>query len=120
MGTIIILLILAAAIVYALKGSKKHFKGEGGCCGGSDSTEKVKKQKLNHIVATKTLEIEGMTCDNCRKRVENALNSLDYVNAKVSLKKKQAVIKMGVEITDEELKAAVEDAGYRVVVRNSP
>ncbi len=115
MGTFMIVLILAVAVLFALKSSLKHFKGQGGCCGGGDSEVKVKKQKLQQVIETKTLQIEGMKCDNCKVRVENALNSLDQVNAKVSLKEKKAVVKLGADVSEEELRAAVEDAGYRVV-----
>ena len=34
MVDIIIVLIVIALLVLALKGSIKHFKGEGACCGG--------------------------------------------------------------------------------------
>ncbi len=34
MGTYMICGILIIVIVAALLGSRKHFKGEGGCCGG--------------------------------------------------------------------------------------
>ena len=36
------------------------------------------------------------------------------MNAKVDLNKKQAVVKLGREISDEELKQCVERAGYTV------
>ena len=34
MADIIILIAVAVIIVLALKGTVKHFKGEGACCGG--------------------------------------------------------------------------------------
>lgn len=38
MGTIIIIAVLIVIVAAAVISSKKHFKGEGGCCGrGSDS-----------------------------------------------------------------------------------
>lgn len=114
MGTVVICLVLLLIVVFALRGSFKHFKGEGGCCGG-DSEIKVKRQKLKEVKAIKTLRIEGMSCDHCRQRIENELNSMDQVNAKVSLKKKEAVIKLGKEIDDEVLVQAIEKLGYQVV-----
>lgn len=116
MGTIIILAILLIIIIAAINSSVKHVKGEGGCCGGeSDSPEKVKKQKLKQIVETKRIKIEGMQCDHCRKTVENALNTLSQVNARVNLKKKEAIVHLGTDIPDTELKKAVEEKGYQVI-----
>lgn len=60
------------------------------------------------------MTIEGMTCDNCKKRVENALNSLNQVNVKVNLEQKKAVITLGEEISDEILIETVENMGYQV------
>lgn len=58
--------------------------------------------------------IHGMTCENCEIRVENALNRLDGVSAKVSWKKKAAVISFSRDIPDEVLKATVIKLGYQV------
>ncbi len=63
----------------------------------------------------KRLDIDGMTCEHCKKRVEDALNKLDGVQARVHLKRKQAVvtIKQGT-VSDEALIEAVRQAGYSV------
>ena len=65
MGTYIVVGILIIIVVAALLGSKKHLKGEGGCCGGAGDV-KIKPKHLDSIVATKKLHIEGMSCVNCR------------------------------------------------------
>lgn len=114
MGTVIIGVILAVVIGFSLKGSLKHMKGEGGCCGGG-SEPKVKRQRLKEIKETKVFKIEGMSCDNCRKRIENELNSIDQVSAKVSLKNKEAVIKLGRDMEDEILIQCIEKLGYKVI-----
>lgn len=63
----------------------------------------------------KTMLIEGMTCGHCSARVEKALNGLEGVTeAKVSLEKKKAVIKLNDDISDEVLENAVTEAGYEV------
>ena len=49
-----------------------------------------KKKKLKNIIGQKRVQIEGMTCEHCKNRVENALNRLEGVSAKVNLKKKTA------------------------------
>jgi Copper chaperone len=63
----------------------------------------------------KIMEINGMSCGHCQARVENALNALEGVNAKVELKKNRAVINLSKEVTDQELKEAVMEVGYEVV-----
>lgn len=113
-GTLVVLGMLIAAVLAALSSSVKHFKGEGGCCGGSSAPKKKKRQRLNQVVSTKKIQIEGMHCDNCRRNVENGLNSLELVNAKVNLQEKTATVKLGEEMSDEVLVAAVENLGYQV------
>ena len=60
------------------------------------------------------LTVEGMMCTHCSGRVESALNALSGVSAHVDLEKKAAVVTAGAEVTDEMLRKAVEDAGYKV------
>ena len=105
MGTYIICGILVIVVIAALLGSKKHFKGEGGCCGGGGDV-KIKPKHLD--------KIEGMSCINCQNRIENALNGLAQVNAKASFKKGEAIVKLGVDVPEDELREAVEKLGYKV------
>ncbi len=114
MGNWILAAILAVIIVLALRSSWKHFKGEGGCCGGSAEPKAETKKLQDPVVAVKTVHIEGMHCENCKNRVQRQINQLDGASAKVHLKKRVAVVSMSREISDEELKAAVEAAGYQV------
>ena len=114
-ATVIISIILIAIVFFAVIKSIPHFKGQGGCCGGSEGEKLIKPRKLEQVVVTKIITIEGMRCDNCRKRVQNALNSMDGVNAKVNAEKKQAEVKLGREIDDAELYKAISDLGYKVV-----
>lgn len=112
MENLIIILILAVIIVLGVKSSIKHFKGQGGCCGGS--SEKRPKKKLGNVIAKRIFTVEGMTCEHCRNRVERCINEIDGAAAKVSLGKKEAVISLEKEVSDEVLKEAVEKAGYQV------
>lgn len=112
-GTILVVCILLLIVVCAVISSAKHFKGEGGCCGGGGSV-RIKGDRIKNVVAVKTMIIDGMHCSNCSSRVQNALNGLGQVNAKVDLNKKQAVVKLGREISDDELKRCIEKCGYSV------
>lgn len=61
----------------------------------------------------KTFHVSGMMCQNCRKHVEHALNSMDGVQATVTLDPPVAEVTFtGAERTLEELQAVVtEEAG---------
>jgi len=62
------------------------------------------------------LNIGGMSCAHCVKHVTEALEDLKGVkSAKVSLKKNIAVVKYEGDVTLEDMKAAVEEAGYEVL-----
>ena len=114
-STIVIVVILAVILFFAVKNSIPHFRGEGGCCGGSGKEKLIKPAKLERIIATKVIKIEGMRCENCNRRVQNALNQLDGVNAKVYGDRAEAVVKLGRDIEDIELERAVSGLGYRVI-----
>lgn len=114
MATAIIIGILIIACYLGLRSSVKHFKGQGGCCGGADSVPKAKKKKIK-AVNRKVILIEGMHCDNCKNSIERKINEIEGASAKVNLKKKQALVEMDREISDEVLVQAVEDAGFEVV-----
>lgn len=114
-STIVIVVILAVILFFAVKNSIPHFRGEGGCCGGSGKEKLIKPAKLERIIATKEIKIEGMRCENCNRRVQNALNQLDGVNAKVYGDRAEAVVKLGRDIEDKELEKAVTGLGYRVI-----
>ena len=64
----------------------------------------------------KKLFIEGMSCGHCVKHVSDALNELTGVNkVEVDLAGKYAVLDAVQEISDEDIRVAIDDAGYEVV-----
>ena len=74
-----------------------------------------KRKKNKEEKNMKTIWIEGMMCENCKKHVEKALNSIEGItNVNVSLDNKNAVIEYSKEIDDEILKNVISDAGYEV------
>ncbi len=65
-----------------------------------------------------TLKIEGMMCEGCVKSVNEALSKLDKVSkVDVDLKKGKATVEHD-GASDEELIAAVVDAGFRASVKH--
>ena len=113
MENLIIVGILVVVVAIAILRAMKHFKG-GGCCSGGSTTIRDKKTLTGAKLGEKTLIVEGMHCENCEIRVENALNRLDGVACKVNLKKKTAVVSYSAEVSDQTLRETVEKMGYKV------
>ena len=114
MINVIIVLALAAAIIFMAKSSIKHFRGEGGCCGGGGGAIEDEKTLEGPEIGEKVVKIEGMSCENCRVRVQNAINRLDGVACHVDLKKSEALLHYSRDVDDSEIRQAVEGAGYKL------
>ena len=114
MTDFIIIAIVAALIVVGILSGKKHFKGEGGCCGGGNAPEPIPEKKLGNVIGTKIVLVDGMTCEHCKNWVEKSINNIDGAAGKVNLKKSEAVVLMEREVSDAEIRAAIENAGYKV------
>ena len=119
MENVIIILILVVLLSFAVKNSIRHFKGEGACCGGGSGsvrTKKPKKKKLDGpVIGKRTIEISGMHCRNCVNSVTRALNSIDGVAAKVSLRDSRADVLLDRMVDENDLRHAVEGAGFKVI-----
>ncbi|NLP25762.1 MAG: heavy-metal-associated domain-containing protein [Clostridiales bacterium] len=63
----------------------------------------------------KIIKINGMSCGHCQAKVEKALAGLNGVSAKVDLKKKQAIVELNSDISEQVLKDTITEAGYEVV-----
>lgn len=62
-----------------------------------------------------TYNVTGMTCGGCRSTVEKALNSIDGIEATVSLNPPTATIKMEKHIPTEQLQEALKAAGHYTI-----
>lgn len=113
MTDIIVIGIIGIVVVAAIISGSKHFKGQGGCCGGGNTY--IEKKQLSKVIEKKSVLIEGMTCENCAARVTRAVNQIDGAACKVDLKKKKAIISMEKEIQEDVIRSAIEKAGYTVV-----
>ncbi|SEH15088.1 copper chaperone [Natronorubrum sediminis] len=63
----------------------------------------------------RTITVTGMSCEGCEQNVEDALQALDGV-AQVSADHEAESVELDTEggVEDEEIHAAIEDAGYDV------
>ena len=78
--------------------------------------KKIKQgKKMEEKKMTKTMHIEGMMCGHCEARVKKTLEGLEAVEvAEVSHENGTAEVTLCGEITDAELKQAVEAQDYKV------
>ncbi len=77
-----------------------------------DNKKDVTQTKENPM--KKLIHVEGMTCANCQKHVEKALNAINGVEAEVDLAKAVAEAEVADYVTEESIREAVEEAGYTV------
>ena len=117
-GTVIGIVFLGLLILFAVSKTANHFQKGGGCCGEHEqSQEKTGALDRNkaHYPWEVTVKIGGMTCDNCAAKVENALNQLDGVWAKVSIDTQTAQIRSKKEPDMKVYAQAVQAAGYVIL-----
>lgn len=75
----------------------------------------VETKKEEDLPMEKTIKIDGMMCGHCENRVRNCLESFPQIeSAQVSCAKGTAVITINGEISDDEIKTAIEKEGYEV------
>lgn len=118
MPTIIIGIFLILLISWAIWRICVKAKKGGGCCG--EHEEAVKKTGITdrnkkHYPYQCTMLIGGMTCENCARRVENALNELPGVWASVDIADKRAALRLKERLDDTQLRSAVVRVGYTVL-----
>lgn len=64
----------------------------------------------------KKIAIEGMSCMHCVGRVDKALNGIEGVSrVEVKLEENCALVEIDETITNEQLIAVIDDAGYDVL-----
>ncbi|MBR7149961.1 MAG: heavy-metal-associated domain-containing protein [Oscillospiraceae bacterium] len=112
MENLIIIAVLALVVAIGVLSTVKHFRKKSGCCGSGTFRE---NKKLAHVAGKKTVRIEGMMCENCEARVERYLNEIPGAAARASHRKNTAVVSYESAISDEQIRAAVEKAGYKIL-----
>ena len=129
-ATIIIGIVIAALFANGLRIIyRAFFKSEAACCdsGGScntgctgcpmkkaiDTNYKNRVEQIEKFEIRRTIDVDGMTCDNCVFKVIRALEKVDGVKvAASSLEKQSAQVGLTENISDEVLRDAINKAGY--------
>ena len=120
---IIILTVVAALLLLALRSTLRHYGGKGGGCGCSGGcagcSGSCSAAPAGHSgqpatsKASKTFPVRGMKCDNCRRAVEQALIAVPGVTmVNVDAKTGRATVTTNGTVTDAQLAGAVTAAGY--------
>lgn len=64
----------------------------------------------------KTISIEGMYCSHCAGLINIQLYGIDEVlDVKVDIGNKNAIVLLKKDVANDDLKSAIEEAGYKVV-----
>ena len=112
MSDIIVIIIIAAILLPALRSFIGHFKGRSGCCSGGDY--KARPRKLSHVAEKKTAIVEGMSCRHCVNRVTEAVQDIPGTSALVKLRGGKVIISCSEPMDSAIFVKAIEDAGYIV------
>lgn len=109
---VFVLILLCGCGVYSYLHKLRH---GGGCCGEHDPAPKkvrVADRNKSHYPHTAVLRVDGMTCSNCARRVENALNTMPGTWATVDLGAQQVTVLLKEAPDLDALRQAVRQAGY--------
>ena len=120
--TLIIIVVIAILMVFAVRRAYRVFSLKDDCCGGGPKAPKAKKVAVVTVEDTDEanypysldVRVKGMTCEKCVERVQNALNAQPGTWAKVDLASGTAHILAKSPIVRDAVERAVEDAGYYV------
>ena len=111
MENYIIIGVIVIVMAVGIFSTVKHFKGEGGCCGGG--SYKPRKKKLSGVKYQKSFLVGGMHCAHCKRRVEEIVNDMRGVAGKVDLKRGVLTVSYAEDVADEIIIAKIERAGYK-------
>ena len=63
----------------------------------------------------KTIKVEGMKCEHCAAKLEQMLNTVEGVTARVDFPTCTATLEADHDIPDDDLRGMVDFAGYQAV-----
>ena len=112
-----LILMIAGLLVWAAVHTWQRSRKGSACCGEHEQTQRkvcAADRNKSHYPWEILLEIGGMTCAQCARKVENALNSQDATWAKVDFSDHRACVRTKAEPDERKLRDAVAQAGYVV------
>ena len=117
-ATIIIYIAAALLVIFGIYHTVQKFRGraKSSCCGTPEivSAKKVEDTDESHYPYVYLLSVEGMKCSNCASNVENALDSMNGVWARVSLGRREARVLAKSRYEKEDFEAALAKTSYKI------
>ena len=120
MSTSAIIIIVLAALLVVWAGhrtvQKARGKAKSSCCGTPEmvTAKKVDDTDASHYPYEYKLSIDGMMCSNCARTVENTLNEMDGVWARVNLGKKEADVLTKTPHAQEDFAQSLRKTSYQL------
>lgn len=116
LANVLIVAIIAVAVVYVVHNYIRK-GGHGDCCGDTDGNVKLKGPRdrdVSHYTHAYSVDVTGMSCENCAHKVANAFNGQDGMYAEVSLEDGKALVRTKTAVDDDQLRSIVRNVGYGV------
>ena len=120
MSTSAIIIIILAALLVIWAGyrtvQKARGKAKSSCCGTPEmvTAKKVDDTDASHYPYEYKLSIDGMMCSNCARTVQNTLNEMDGVWARVNLGKKEADVLTKTPHAQEDFAQSLRKTSYHL------
>ena len=117
-GTIAVITILIIVVVFAVFGLIKRIKYGSSCCGEKDSLPakvKVKDKNKRNYPYSYVLDVDGMHCSGCVRKIENEFNSHEGMWAKASVEKKEVSLLSKAPIDEKTAGMIVSKAGFTML-----
>lgn len=116
MTDVVIFAIVIILMILAVKGSLKHFKGEGSCCQSSSPLSgQVSQKTVENVTIRKHLTVTGMHCTHCEDTVRAVLDGISGAAVShIDWKKNLVMLDLNREVSDDLLRKIIEDKGYRL------
>lgn len=115
----LIIICAAALVVFAVYRTvqKARGKAKSSCCGTPEviTKKKVEDTDESHYPYRYKLNIEGMRCSNCAATVENTLDEIDGIWARVNLGRKEADVLSKQEMQQADFARVMGATSYKLV-----
>lgn len=113
------IIVLALIVIGIYAGFSYRKKLKGGCCGveRSDDPLEMKVSFVNKkgFLHSKTIKIKGMSCEHCKKKIEDAFNKTGNVYLQIDLVTNNGQLYYDGVIDDSEIITKIENLGYSVI-----
>ena len=114
-------ILIGIIITLAIFGTVKRIRYGSSCCGEREPAPKkirVKDSNKSNYPFFYILDVDGMHCSNCARRVENSFNKLDGIWAKADVGKKKVELRSKSELSEAHCREILNEAGYTLIFMN--